>query len=190
VRNHQTQSERHIPQATTASKILYNALIPKSVYYYTNTAVVTLLSTSLKCGCSFCLGCTKCSISAIQNSLTRSKPLRGAISLRKPSPICSSRCSHTRRTEIQPASHIQSQHQKCVHRSSCTLNITTDRRLLAASYTLVYSTIASSYIRQTSHVTLFYVTQEQYYCVCKLLCRHMHTLYLSSSKWHFTSIVL
>ena len=50
--------------------------------------VNTLLATFLNFGCSLWSGCTKCSISAMQNSRTRSNPLRGAISLRNPKPIC------------------------------------------------------------------------------------------------------
>ncbi len=50
--------------------------------------MLTFPATSLNFGWDLSAGLTKCSISAMQNSLTLKSPFLGAISLRNPNPTC------------------------------------------------------------------------------------------------------
>ena len=76
-----------VPSDTAVLSVLSEIIFPSPSWLSWGNRGKQSPLTMSNLGWSFSSGFTKCSISAIGNSRTRSNPLRGAISLRNPVPV-------------------------------------------------------------------------------------------------------
>ncbi len=76
-----------VPSAT-ASRTVGATVLPSPTWRSAGKSVSRASATAANLACCLASGLTKNSISAMVNSRTRSKPPRGAISLRYAVPIC------------------------------------------------------------------------------------------------------